>query len=55
MLTDAYFHAGDVNAANLTAESLAAYARGQPEILQGLAELLTKNGQAELAHRIQQL
>lgn len=55
MLTDAYFHAGNVNAANLTAESLAAYAHGQAEILQGLTELLTRNGQTELAQRIHQL
>jgi Tfp pilus assembly protein PilF len=54
MLTDAYFHASDTKAANLTAESLAAYAHDQKEILTGLNELLQQNGQIELANRIRQ-
>jgi hypothetical protein len=54
MLCDSYFRRGEVSSANLTAESLAAYARSQPEVMQGLVELLDRNGQSELAQRLAQ-
>jgi Flp pilus assembly protein TadD len=52
MLCDSYFRIGKVSNADLTAESLAAYARSEPEVMQGLAELLNRNGQSELAQRL---
>jgi Tfp pilus assembly protein PilF len=52
MLCDSYFRIGKVSSANLTAESLAAYARNEPEVMQGLRELLNRNGQSELAQRL---
>jgi Tfp pilus assembly protein PilF len=52
MLTDSYFHKGDVAAADLTAESLAAYARDQPEIMAPLIDLLTRNGEAGLVKQL---
>ena len=52
MLTDAYFHLGNTQAANLTAESLAAHAHNQPEVLNSLGELLTRNDQSALASRL---
>ena len=52
MLCDSYFHRDEISSANLTAESLAAYARSEPEIMQGLLELLNRNGQSELAQRL---
>jgi Tfp pilus assembly protein PilF len=52
MLCDSYFRIGKVSSADLTAESLAAYARSEPEVMQGLAELLNRNGQSELAQRL---
>jgi Tfp pilus assembly protein PilF len=52
MECDSYFHAGEVKNANLTAETLAAYGRNRPEVMQGLTELLNRNGQAELAQRL---
>jgi Tfp pilus assembly protein PilF len=52
MLCDSYFRIGKVSNADLAAESLAAYARSEPEVMQGLAELLNRNGQSELAQRL---
>ena len=52
MLCDSYFRLGKVEEANLNAEAAAAYGRKDPEILQSLLELLTRNGQAELAKRL---
>jgi tetratricopeptide (TPR) repeat protein len=52
MLCDSYFHMGKVTDADLTAEVAAAYARNNPAFLQGLADLLTRNGEAELAKRV---
>jgi tetratricopeptide (TPR) repeat protein len=49
MLCDAYFRVGKVEEANLNAEALAAYARNRPEVMQGLLDLLNRNGQSELA------
>jgi len=53
MECDAYFHAGDVKNADLTAETLAAYGRNEADVMQGLMDLLNRNGQAELAQRLQ--
>jgi tetratricopeptide (TPR) repeat protein len=52
MLCDSYFRLGKVEEANLTAEATAAYARNKPEVMQGLVELLTRNGQTDLAKRL---
>jgi tetratricopeptide (TPR) repeat protein len=52
MLCDSYFRTGKVSDANLTAETIAAYARNKPELMKELAELLVHNGQAELAQRL---
>ena len=53
MLCDSYFRLGKVEDANLNAEAMAAYARKRPEIMQGLVELLVRNGQSDLANRLQ--
>jgi tetratricopeptide (TPR) repeat protein len=52
MLCDAYFHLGKVEEANLNAEAMAAYARNKPHVMQGLMELLVRNGQTDLAKRL---
>ncbi len=52
MLCDAYFRTGKVSDANLTAETLAAYGRNNPELMKNLIELLQRNGQSELARRL---
>ena len=52
MLCDSYFHLGKVAEANLNAEAMAAYARNRPEIMRGLVDLLTRNGQSDLAARL---
>jgi tetratricopeptide (TPR) repeat protein len=52
MLCDSYFRLGKVEEANLNAEAAAAYARKKPAIMQGLIELLTRNGQTDLATRL---
>lgn len=52
MLSDSYFHLGKVEDANLTAEAAAAYGRNKPEFIKQLNELLLRNDQAELAHRL---
>ncbi len=52
MLCDAYFHLGKIEDANLTAEATVAYSRNKPEVVQGLMDLLTRNGQSEVAKRI---
>lgn len=52
MLCDSYFRLGKVEEANLNAEAAAAYARKKPEIMQGLVELLIRNGQTNLAKRL---
>jgi hypothetical protein len=43
---------GKVEQADLNAEAAAAYARKKPAIMQGLIELLTLNGQTDLAKRL---
>ncbi len=52
MLCDAYFRIGKPEKAQLTAESLAAYGRGDAGILQALQELLRRNGQSALADKL---
>jgi hypothetical protein len=52
MLCDSYFHIGKVSDADLTAETMAAYARNNPELVKGLMGLLQRNGQTELAQRL---
>ncbi len=52
MLCDSYFRTGKVSAADLTAETLAAYGRSKPEVVKELIDLLLHNGQTELAQRL---
>jgi tetratricopeptide (TPR) repeat protein len=52
MLCDAYFHLGKATDAGLNAEAAAAYGRNNPALLNGLSELLKRNGQTELASRL---
>ena len=52
MLTDSYFKIGNTEAADVTAESLAAYAHDQPEVLSALNDLLDRNGQHTVVERI---
>jgi tetratricopeptide (TPR) repeat protein len=51
-LCDAYFRVGRVKEANLTAELTAVYAKDDPATLDGLAGLLNRNGQTELAQKL---
>src|SRR5579863_9665800 len=52
MLCDSYFHAGKVQDADLTAETMAAYGRNKPDLMKELTNLLLRNGQTDLAHRL---
>ena len=52
LLCDSYFRTGKVSDADLTAETLAAYGRNEPEIMKELNDLLLHNGQTELAQRL---
>ncbi len=52
MLCDSYFHLGKASDADLTAETMAAYGRNNPQIMKELNELLVRNGQTELAQRL---
>jgi tetratricopeptide (TPR) repeat protein len=52
MLCDSYFRTGKVSDADLTAETVAAYGRNNPQLMKDLIELLRRNGQAELAQRL---
>jgi tetratricopeptide (TPR) repeat protein len=52
MLCDSYFRLGKVADADLNAEALAAYARNRADVMQGLIELLKRNGQSDLAKRL---
>ena len=54
MLCDSYFRMGNAASADLTAETLAAYGRGEPEVMRGLIDLLQRNNQTELAQRLSQ-
>lgn len=52
MLCDAYFRMGSVAKAELTAETVAAYSKGHPEIRQALGNLLKRNGKDAMAERL---
>ena len=52
MLCDAYFRTGKVSDASLTAETVAAYGRNNPQLMKDLVELLRRNGQTQLAQRL---
>jgi tetratricopeptide (TPR) repeat protein len=52
MLCDSYFRTGKISDADLTAETAAAYGRNQPELMKDLVDLLVRNGQTDLAHRL---
>jgi tetratricopeptide (TPR) repeat protein len=52
MLCDSYFRLGKVSDAILTAETVAAYGRNNPEVMKELNELLIRNGQTELAQHL---
>lgn len=54
MLCDAEFHLGKTQAADLTAEALVAYGKGEPAMLQSLESLLQRNGQTDLASHLAQ-
>ena len=49
MFCDANFHLGKIQEADLDAETAAAYGRNNLNFMQGLIELLKRNGQTELA------
>lgn len=52
MLCDSYFHMGKVSDADVTAELLSAYAKDNPQVLQGTIDLLNRNNQSALAQRL---
>ncbi|WP_260735898.1 tetratricopeptide repeat protein [Tunturiibacter lichenicola] len=52
MLCDSDFQLGKTQAAELTAEALAAYGKNEPTIMQALTKLLRLNGHTELADRL---
>lgn len=52
MLCDAYFHLDRRADAQLTAEVAAAYARNDPQMTRALIDLLSRNGDVELARRL---
>ncbi len=54
ILCDSYFHLGDVKNADLTAELLVAYSKNQPQVVQGVIDLLNRNQQQDLARKLQQ-
>lgn len=52
MLCDSYFHLGKTHEADLTAETVAAWGRGEPDVMRSLSDLLNQNGQQQLAQRL---
>lgn len=53
MLCDSYFHTGKVKEADVTAELIVDYGKGQSQdILRGVIDLLNRNQQTELAQRL---
>ncbi len=52
MLCDASFHLGKVSNADITAELLAAYSKGNREVIQGVVDLLNRNQQMDLSHSL---
>ncbi len=53
MLTDAYLQVGNTAAADIVAESLAAYAHQQPDVMASLMELLQSHGETAAIQRIE--
>jgi tetratricopeptide (TPR) repeat protein len=53
MLCDSYFHMGKVKEADLTAELSVVYSKNQPEVVQGILDLLNRNQQKDLADKLQ--
>jgi predicted Zn-dependent protease len=54
LLCDSYFRLGKVASANLAAETVAAFAKDAPQVMEDLVALLNRNGQSELAQRLAQ-
>jgi len=52
MLCDSYFHVGKVSDGDLTAETVAAYGRNNAQVMKDLIDLLLRNGESDLAHRL---
>jgi tetratricopeptide (TPR) repeat protein len=52
MLCDSFFHLGKTQDAELTAEVVASRARGEPNTMHALIELLNRNGASGLARRL---
>ena len=52
MLCDSYFRIGKVSDGDLTAETVAAYGRNNPQIMKDLIELLRRSGRTDLAQRL---
>lgn len=52
MLCDAYFRLGKVSNADVTAELLVAYSKGDHEVIQGVVDLLNRNQQTKLAQSL---
>ena len=52
MLSDAEFHLGKMQDADLVAETAAAYGRNDSSFMRGLVALLARNGQTELARQL---
>ena len=52
MLCDSYFRIGKVSDANLIAETTAVYGRSNSKVMKELIDLLMRNGQTDLAHRL---
>jgi tetratricopeptide (TPR) repeat protein len=49
MQADADFHLGNIQDADLTLETASAYGRDNPHLMQGILDLLKRNGQTDLA------
>jgi tetratricopeptide (TPR) repeat protein len=52
MQADADFHLGNIKDADLTLETAAAYGRDNPHLMQGILDLLKRNGQSQLAEQL---
>lgn len=52
MLCDSFFHLGKKQDAELTAEVVASRARGEPETMRALIDLLGRNGESALARQL---
>ena len=52
MLSDAYFHLGKTKEADLTAELVVDYAKGDRDVVKSVIDLLNRNQQTDLAQRL---